>query len=175
MKARVIATEEANSTRTVSLVIVYVTLGTKKINALRSYCGDLITALARKDGRWEIAALRKNAEKLLKRIVAFFDDSGIRYSDSMGLSRLVFPFKDLFTPRKRKNLGLSVTPIGLVFDSCAQAVTDSLTPPVKPEDVDFLEWDKAIDTMLAAFTEKKQFAARKWLEMTEPVIHNTEA
>ena len=75
MKARVIATEEANSTRTVSLVIVYVTLGTKKINALRSYCGDLITALARKDGRWEIAALRKNAEKLLKRIVAFFDDS----------------------------------------------------------------------------------------------------
>ena len=175
MKARVIATEEANSTRTVSLVIVYVTWGTKKINALRSYCGDLITALARKDGRWEIAALRKNAEKLLKRIVAFFDDSGIRYSDSMGLSRLVFPFKDLFTTRKRKSLGLSVTPIGLVFDSCAQAVTDSLTPPVKPEDVDFLEWDKAIDTMLAAFTEKKQFAARKWLEMTEPVIHNTEA
>ena len=30
MKARVIATEEANSTRTVSLVIVYITLGTKK-------------------------------------------------------------------------------------------------------------------------------------------------
>ena len=175
MKARVIATEEANSTRTVSLVIVYVTLGTKRINALRSYCGDLITSLARKDGRWEIAALRKNAEKLLKRIIAFFDDFGIRYSDSMGLSRLVFPFKDLFTPRKRKNLGLSVTPVGLVFDSCAQAVTDSLTPPVKPEDVDFLEWDKAIDALLASFTEKKQYAARKWLEMTEPVVHNMEA
>lgn len=175
MKIRTSIPEEANSTRTVSLVIVYVTLGTKRINALQAHCGGLITSITNKGDKWEIAALRKNAEKLLKRIVAFFDNEGIRYADKEGLSRLVFPFKDVFSPRKRKNLGLAVTPLGLVFAPCAKAVNESLIPPVKPEDKDFLTWDKAIDSLLAAFTEKKQFAARKWLEMTEPVIHNAEA
>lgn len=166
---------EAGSTRSVSLVVVYVSLGAKKINALSNYCGNLITSMVKRDGKWELAALRKNAEKLLKRIVDFFHKEKISLETKGGLSRVVFPFKDILTKRRRKSLGLEITPIGLVFSKCADAVKESLIPPIPEEDKAFREWDIVIDGLLASFTEKKQYVARKWLEMTEPVVRNSEA
>lgn len=167
--------EEAQSTRSVSLVVVYVSLGAKKINALSRHCGDLITSMVKRDDKWEIAALRKNAEKLLKRIIDFFRTEKVSWETKEGLSRMVFPFKDVITKRRMKNLGLEVTPIGLVFSRCADAVNESLVPPVPEEAKAFHEWDTVIDGLLAGFLEKKQYAARKWLEMTEPVVRNSEA
>lgn len=167
--------EDSFSTRSVSLVVVYVSLGAKKINALSRHCGDLITSITKRDNKWELAALRKNAEKLLKRIVDFFHKEKVSLESKDGLSRVVFPFKDILTKRRRKNLGLEITPIGLVFGKCAEAVKESLVPPIPEEDKAFHKWDIVIDGLLASFTEKKQYVARKWLEMTEPVVRNSEA
>lgn len=170
-----ITKDEAGSTRSVSLVVVYISLGAKRINALSSYCGDIITAIVKRDDKWELAALRKNAEKLLKRVVDFFHKENINLETKGGLSRVVFPFKDILTKRRRTNLGLEITPIGLVFSKCADAVKESLIPPIPEKDKAFRKWDIAIDGLLSSFTEKKQYAARKWLEMTEPVVRNSEA
>ena len=170
-----IAKDDSTSTRSVSLVVVYVSLGAKKINALSSHCAGLITSMVKRDDKWEIAALRKNAEKLLKRIIDFFHTEKVSLNSKDGLSRVVFPFKDVLTKRRRKNLGLEITPIGLVFSKCAEAVKESLVPPIPEEDKAFHQWDVVIDGLLASYTEKKQYAARKWLEMTEPVVRNAEA
>lgn len=163
------------ASRAKSLVLVYIVLGSKKMKQLVSYCGKLVFSYRNIGDTWELTALRKNTEKLMKKLVAFFEDEGISYSTKEGLSRLVFPFKKALSKATCRRLGLGMTPMGAVFLDCVEKVKESLRPVIAEENKAFAKWDAMVDGLLAHFTEKKQFTAKKWLEMTEPVVRNLSA
>lgn len=168
--------ERQNTTsRVQSIVIVYIILGSKKMHKLVEFCDNLVISFRRIENRWEVGVLKKNAEKLVKAIVKFFDDEGISHSAKDGSSRFFIPFKNILRKKYlRKSLGLVETPIGLVFSECEENVKKSLEPKIPEEDKAFEKWDKQIDKLLAEFTEKRQLSTKKWLEMTVPVIKNSE-
>lgn len=164
--------DTSSSSRSVSLVVVYLILGEKRIKELVTSCGNLVVSISKREDKWELTALRKNAEKVMKKIVSFFHDKEVSKETKEGLSRMILPFKDILSGAMKRRLGLADTPIGVVFSKCAEQVKQSLLPEVSEEDKAFVKWDKVVNGLLSSYTEKKQFTAKKWLEMTEPSVKN---
>lgn len=168
------AHDTLDSSRVRTLSVIYLTLGSKRINQIVSFCGSLVLSVRKTPTNWEICTLQKNAKKLITKIIAFFQKEKVTHCTDNGDSRILIPHKDVLAKPTIRKLGLSATAIGLVFKECAEKVSRDLAPIIAEEDKAFLKWDIMLDELLEKFKEKKQFTAKKWLEMTVPTTRYTE-
>lgn len=164
---------EATHSKAISVFDFSVILGKKNLDKMMAYLPkNTVLHVRNVEGRTDITVLRKNASKVIKRVSDFFYDKSIKRFTSDGQVKFCSVFSGVFSQGFLKKVGIVDTKRGMVFSGCEKKYLKQFEPVLPPEDEAFREWDKEIDQMLAEQIEKKQIKAKKWLELTTPVLRN---
>lgn len=172
VNANDIAEVEKKSSRAKSIFLLYVILGEKNLKKLTEILPKNVTI--KKVGiKTEIMTLRKNARILMKSVIAFFKENDIKKFDKNGNVRFYSPFAgETFSNQFIDKHSLARVSNGIVFKSCAEKYEKTLEPEIALEDREFKIWDDEVNKILSDYIEKKQIKAKKWLELTTPVLRN---